>query len=137
MGTLQENYADMVRKGRRRTEQRGEDSHRAKLSEEEAKKVLLDPRPYAEIAATYRVARSTITSIKNRESWAHIEVGHIPKNGRGGAGRRGRGEKLNETLVREIRVSVETGVEIAARLGIAKAMVTQIRQRTRWAHVTD
>lgn len=136
MGTLRENYEDMVRKGRRST-QRGENSHRAKLTEEEAKQILLDPRPYAEIAATFRVARSTITSVKNRESWAHIEVDHIPKNGRGGAGRQGRGEKLNEALVREIRASAEAGVEIAARLGISKAMVTQIRQRTRWAHVTD
>ena len=137
LGTLADNHADMVRKGRRYN-QSGEHSHLAHLTEEQVKKILVDPRYYADIAADYDVAETTITSIKNRVSWAHVKVDHIAKHSRGGgSGRRGKGEKLTEELVREIRASPEAGKDIAMRLGISPAMVTAIRKRQRWAHITD
>jgi hypothetical protein len=137
MGTLRENYDDMVRKGRRRTEQRGEMSHRAKLTENQAKAILIDPRPYAEIAASYGVAATTITSIKNRESWAHVQVDHIAKNSPGGPHRRGMGTKITEEIVREIRKSTEQGVLLAQKYGISNVLVSNIRRRKVWKHVTD
>jgi hypothetical protein len=137
LGTYADNHEDMVAKGRRRTEAKGEMAHKAKLTEDQVKLILVDPRPYSQIATEYGVAGPTITSIKNRESWRHVEVDQIVKNGRGGPGRRGKGEKLTEELVREIRTSSEMGKDIAKRLGISKAMVTAIRKRQRWAHVTD
>lgn len=49
--------------------------------------------------------------------------------------RRARCTKLNPDLVREIRASEETGVAIAARLGVSRATITLVRQRKTWADV--
>ncbi len=49
--------------------------------------------------------------------------------------RRSRGTKLNPDLVREIRASTETGVAIAARMGVSRATITFVRQRKLWADV--
>jgi len=136
LGTVADNHADMNRKGRRH-DQSGENSHLAQLNEEKVRKILSDSRTYAEIAADYGVAATTITSIKNRVSWAHVEVSHIAKNPRGGAHRRGIGSKITEEIVREIRKSIEQGKILAQKYGISNVLVSNIRRRKVWKHVTD
>lgn len=67
-GTRQENVADAV--ARNRTTY-GEKHHRALLTEEDVHRILADQRPQKNIAAEYGVARATIGSIKQGQSWRH------------------------------------------------------------------
>jgi len=133
LGTPKENTADMLAKGRH-VALRGAASPRAVLTEAQARAVLLDPRPYAHIAADYGVTSQTVGDIKSRASWAVFgpEKGVKAKRI---SPRRGVSDKLNPDLVREIRASTERGIDIAARLGITKQTVTDIRKRRSWAHI--
>jgi hypothetical protein len=70
-GTNADNMRDKVQKGRSRAPV-GEQNGHAILTERQVRRILKDPRPYAEIAAQYNVAASTIGSIKQRYSWKHI-----------------------------------------------------------------
>ena len=70
-GTNADNMRDKVQKGRSRAPV-GEQNGHAILTERQARRILKDPRPYAEIAAQYNVATSTIGSVKQRYSWKHI-----------------------------------------------------------------
>jgi hypothetical protein len=58
-GTAFDNMRDMIAKGRRRILE-GEDAPKAKLSAKQVKAIIRDPRPYAQIAADYGVAATTI-----------------------------------------------------------------------------
>ena len=136
LGTEADNHDDMVAKGRRRTEVRGELASRAKLTEDQVRAILADPRPYAQIAADYGVASPTITSVKNRDSWAHVEVHHVAKNKRGsGSGHRGKSTRITPDIVRDIRASAEMGKDLAAKYNVSKQLITAIRKRRAWAHV--
>lgn len=135
LGTAAENHADMESKGRRRS-QAGALSHRAKLTEEDALAILGDPRPYSQIAAEYGVKMTTVSSIKNRVSWSHLQVESIPKNPRGsGSGNRGKSDRITPDIVREIRASAASGKELAAKFRVSPQLITAIRKGTRWAHV--
>ena len=70
-GTNADNMRDKTEKGRSRVPI-GEQNGHAILTERQVRRILKDPRPYAEIAAQYKVATSTIGSIKQRHSWKHI-----------------------------------------------------------------
>ena len=70
-GTAADNMRDKLQKGRQRAPE-GEKHRDAILTERQARRILKDPRTYAEIAAEYNVAPSTIGSLKQRVSWRHI-----------------------------------------------------------------
>jgi HNH endonuclease len=72
LGTSLDNMRDKIRKGRMRVAY-GEQAGHAKLTEEQAKAILRDPRPYAEISADYNVTPATIGNLKQRRSWKHID----------------------------------------------------------------
>jgi hypothetical protein len=70
LGTQAENMADMVRKGRHRTNpDRQLYRTAAKLSADEIAAILRDGRLQREIAAQYGVHQSTISDIKRGETW--------------------------------------------------------------------
>jgi hypothetical protein len=71
-GTIADNMRDKAQKGRSRAPL-GEQNGHAVLTERQVKRILKDPRPYAEIAAQYKVASTTIGSIKQRVSWKHLD----------------------------------------------------------------
>lgn len=50
-------------------------------------------------------------------------------------GQIGRGRKLNEQLVREIRASDERATHIARRIGVARSLIQRVRNRESWRHV--
>lgn len=136
LGTVAENHEDMDAKGRRRAVRRGNQSARALLAEANVEKILVDARPYAEIAQEYGVAVTTITSIKNRVSWAHVKVNKIIKNKRGsGSGHRGKSDRITPDIVRTIRASSDQGKLLAERFQVSPQLITAIRKRRRWAHV--
>jgi hypothetical protein len=133
LGSNAENMADRFSKGRFRIPT-GEHSHLAKISEEQAKAILIDPRPYAKIAQDYAIAASTVGSIKNRNSWTTLDIEPI-KSVRVSP-RKGVSDKLTPDDVRFIRESNISGVELARKYGISPGTITDIRKRRSWAHVT-
>lgn len=50
----------------------GEKSHHARLTDDQVRTILIDPRMQKDIAVDYGVARTTIAGIQQRRKWAHI-----------------------------------------------------------------
>jgi len=134
LGTCADNMADKVAKGRTRVV-RGEASGRSKLSEQQARDILLDPRPYQVIAEDYSITPATVGDIKNRKSWAFVNVEPVKGSHRGNA-RRGVSDKLTEQDIRDIRASQDTGKAMAGRYGVSAQSICDIRKRRSWKHVT-
>lgn len=69
LGDAAANSADMVAKGR---STRGVKSASAKLTENDVRAIRADNRPQHEIAAEYGVHLCTISSIRTRRTWRHV-----------------------------------------------------------------
>lgn len=134
LGTNAENMADKIAKGRHRA-RRGADHGNAKITEEQAKAILADPRGYAVIADELGVSYGLVSDIKNRQSWRHLEAVAVKGRHRG-EGRRGKSDKITPEIVREIRTSTESGKTLAERYGISPQSITDIRKGRSWRHVT-
>lgn len=130
------NMADKVAKGRHVGAGKGVEHFRAILTEEEAKAVLDDARPYSQIASDYGVSAQTISSLKNRVSWAHLGTKKGAKAPRVSP-RKGKSDRVTPDIVRDIRTSTMSGLELAARYRISPQLVSGIRKRRAWTHVTD
>lgn len=79
LGTKIENVADMVAKGRQSKGparsalmRRGSAHQNAKLTEEQARSIYVDPDTHRKIAARFGISKSLVTMIKNRQFWRHI-----------------------------------------------------------------
>ena len=135
VGTHRDNSHDMHAKGRAR-DQSGENGSKAKINALEAAAILADARPYAEIAKDYRIAESTVGSIKQRVSWKAIVVEKVAKAKK--VGMRGETQwnaKLTEADVRFIRASDLSGKDLAAKFSVTPQAITNIRKRRIWKHV--
>ena len=55
----------------------GSKDHHAKLTEEDVKRILLDPRRAPQVAEQYGVSESAIRRIRTGKSWKHVPR---PKN---------------------------------------------------------
>ena len=132
LGTVKENQQDKWEKGRGNT-WRGEQLPQAKLTEDQAKAVMLDPRPYSRIAADYGVTSRTISDIKTKRSWAHIDV--VPVKAKRTSPRKGVSDRITEEIVRDIRTSTLSGKELAIKYQISPQQVCGIRKRRAWKHV--
>jgi len=133
LGTSSENQLDKVAKGRHRTVG-GADHYRAILTEGQARAILDDPRPHTQIAISYNVARTTISSLKARHSWPQLGDAKGVKAERISP-RRGVSDKITPDMVREILASTDRGVDLAQRFGIKPQDVSNIRHRRVWAHI--
>lgn len=136
LGTDAENQADKMAKGRHVGQGRGVKHTNAILTEEQAKAILDDARPYSQIGADYGVSAQTISSLKNRVSWPHLGTEKGVKAPRVSP-RKGKSDRVTPEIVREIRTSTMSGLELAARYGISPQLVSGIRKRRAWTHVTD
>jgi hypothetical protein len=134
LGTNDDNMKDKVAKGRQRVP-RGEEHPDALLTEAQVRAILVDPRPYTALAAEYGVKPSTIGSVKNRVSWAHIDSEVVKDPYASQGHRRGKGSKLTEEIVRAIKASTEPGKALAERYGVTPQLITNIRKRRVWKHV--
>jgi hypothetical protein len=75
-GTHSDNMKDRDRKGRwrkGRSNQQGERNHRSVLTEDQVRKIRSDPRTLTEIAEEYGIHFGTVSEIKLRKRWKHIE----------------------------------------------------------------
>jgi hypothetical protein len=134
-GTARDNMLDMISKGRRNTPS-GENAPQAKLTTKQVKQIIRDPRPYAQIAADYGVAATTIGSIKQRVSWAALKAGPVARAERiGMRGERNYQARFTDADIRHIRSTDESGKELAARFGVTPGAICNIRKRRTWAHV--
>jgi len=76
VGTRADNNADMMAKGRYRAGSnppRGASAWCAKLTEDDIRAIRASEERGVALAAKYNVTKSTITDIRKRRSWAHIE----------------------------------------------------------------
>lgn len=133
LGTSADNTADKMAKGRHRVIN-GESHYKAVLTEEQARAILLDPRPHSQIANAYGVARTTISSLKARYSWPGLGEERGVKAQRISP-RRGVSDRVNPGMVRQILASEERGIDLANKFGITPQMVSNIRHRRMWAHI--
>ena len=133
LGTMAENMDDKMAKGRHRTID-GENHYRAVLTEGQAKAILLDPRPHSQIANSYNVARTTISSLKARHSWPGLGEAKGVKAKRISP-RRGVSDKVTPDMVREILSSEERGKDLASKFGLSPQVISNIRHRRMWAHI--
>lgn len=133
IGTNEENMLDKIAKGRHRN-LRGEDHPDSILTEIQVLSILADARPHTVLAQEYGVHAQTISSIKTRKSWAHLDVENVAKAPRV-SHRKGKSDKLNDGIVREILRGDVPGSEWAERLGVSRQLITNIRKRRVWKHV--
>jgi hypothetical protein len=135
-GTKAENTADMIAKGRHLNRVMAHAQKIAKLSDDEVKAILRDPRQYSEIAASYDVHPQTIVAIKGRttRSYVQIDPDEIIRAKRGARGA-ARSKALTDDDVRTIRTSEERGRLLAQRYGVSPQTITDIRKLRSWTHV--
>ena len=70
LGTQTDNMSDKVQK---RRQSMGAGTGRAEITESQVKEILADLRLHREIAAQYGVTQSTISNIKLRKTWKHVD----------------------------------------------------------------
>lgn len=133
LGTAKENTADMLAKGRRQVNQ-GEDAPRAKLTEAQAQAIMLDPRPHPLLAHEYGVTSGTISDIKRKRSWQHIDIDPV-KSARGPGPNKGKSDNITPEIVRVIRLSLDKGVELAKRYNVTQQTICDIKKYRSWTHV--
>lgn len=133
LGTALENQQDKHRKGRARAPF-GEAIPWAKLKESQVLEILSDPRPGSRIAAEYGISSRTVSDIKRRKSWGHLDAPPATKHQRVSP-KKGQSDKITPEIVRDIRASPLTGKELAAKYSISPQQVCGIRKRRSWAHI--
>jgi len=69
LGTKTDNNRDRIAKGRTAF---GERIATTKLTDDQARAILIDPRTHRAIAADYGVAHTQIGRIKRRQGWRHV-----------------------------------------------------------------
>lgn len=77
LGTLKDNYDDMVSKGRRAPYQKGSGHWKSKLNEQqvlEIKEKLKNGEGVTQIGRDYNVAHTLISRIKNGTRWKHVSM---------------------------------------------------------------
>jgi Autographiviridae endonuclease len=124
LGEIADNHADMTMKGRGfvPVPRRGEKHERATVTEAEVLHIRASHHAgesQSAIARRMGVDRQTVTNICLGKTWKHV----------GGPIRapRAKRSRLPDAMVLEIRSSNERNVDIAARLGIDKQTVSDIR----------
>jgi hypothetical protein len=135
-GTHKENADDMVAKGRHLGRSRIHADKIAKLSDEQVRAILRDPRPYAQIAATFAVHPQTIMGIKSRTTRFHVEIdpSEIVRAKRGSRGE-AKSKLLTDNDVRMIRASEDRTSTLARQYGVSPQTITDIRKGRSWKHV--
>lgn len=140
LGTYADNAADMVRKGRHvKAPNPGEKNGWAKLTEVQVREILADGDSTNEaLGARFGVTGAAIYLIRRGRNWHHIFVeGHaIVRDLAYQRGESGRGAKLTEKQVREIRAHPEISQpEFARRFGVSRSNIGAVRLRKSWTHI--
>lgn len=133
LGTPKENMQDKIAKGRSRIP-KGEDSHYAKITEDQARSILLDMRSYTRIARENGLTISGVSDIKNGNSWVHLGITPVKGSNRN-IDKRGKSNTFTEDDIRLIRSSNERSIDLAVKYGSNPQTICDIRKRRSWKHV--
>lgn len=80
LGTHQDNMRDRGNKGRSASLS-GEQNHSSKVTEQQAISIIVDDRPYQEIADQYGISYVQVKSIKSGRAWKYLDRSSRPKRG--------------------------------------------------------
>lgn len=145
-GTNYDNILDRIQKGRssHKPPKIGAQVNTAKLTDKQVLEIrALGPIQYGQleqVAAQYGVKRQTITNIRGRRAWKHLEGG-TEGVARVKAARKARPprNKLVPEMVKEIRwlgsQKLFTSRETAAEFGVKPVTVRSILARNIWKHI--
>lgn len=135
-GTAAENTADMMKKGRHVAGRVVHARKISKLSEEQVRAILIDPREYAAIAADYGIHKQHVLTIKARRTQHFVDVSdlEIVRNARGAKGE-ARSKNLTEADVRAIRASSLGPTALGREYGVSAPTICDIRTHRSWKHV--
>jgi hypothetical protein len=98
-------------------------------------KAFLGPCPYG-FEVNHIHEPKTDNRADNLEYLTHSEnVLHARRNGLIHLGENRFGSKLTDEVVREIRVSPETGISLARKYRVTPAAIYLVRKRRTWSHV--
>lgn len=136
LGTSADNNRDMIAKGRGRTP-RGSECSRALINEGdvlEIRRLRAAGVSARDLAARYRLDRTYVDRIVRGGAWKHVEgaFAPIPQPAKGQDNANAR---LTEQAVRMILGSDRNGKAEAARWGVSKSLINQIRRGSGWKHV--
>lgn len=135
-GSPAQNTADMIAKGRDLNGRRSTASKNAKVTDDQVREILRDPRRYDDIAATYGLHRQHVVAIKSRTARSDVEIdpSEIVRNKRGAKGA-SRSANLTDADVLTIRASTDAGIDLARRYGVSPQTITDIRKGRSWKHL--
>lgn len=135
-GTSQDNADDMVQKGRHLARIRVHADKVAKLSDDEVRAILRDPRRYADIAVDFAVHPQTIKAIKGRSTRSYVEIdpSEIVRAKKGSRGE-ARSLLLTDDDVRAIRLSDDRTSALAEQFKVSPQTISGIRLGRTWKHV--
>lgn len=92
-----------------------------------------------EIAKKYNISESVISDIKNNKRWSYTKGAKmIEKKNRFNVGSDNAGSKLDENLVKEIKLKLAKGVSrrnIQKEYGVSKTNIQMIATEKSWTHV--
>lgn len=132
IGTHRDNMLDCFGKGYRRVP-KGEDYSSTKLTAEQVREIRRSPLRHSELAHKFHVEAGTIRRTRLGENWAHLPMGTWKKPTR----RSPPWAKLTDDNVREILRSPLTGVELARVFKVSMAVISLIRLRRSYKHITQ
>lgn len=125
LGTHQDNMADLRAKGRAYGAA-GEANQGAKLTEQQARAIMADPRKRQVIATQYKVTAAAVDAIRNGKTWNHIFDESVRAE-RIAAGPR----RLSAVERAAIAADPRTQVVIAAAYGVSQSLVSAIKRKAK------
>lgn len=113
----------------------GMDQGRAKLRDDQVRKILLDPRTHKAIAGDYGISVGPVAHIKHGIQWSHVTNGETDWRGTV-RGESVGGSKLTEDQVQQILNDDRSQRRIAKDHNVCQMTVSLIKQRKIWRHVS-
>lgn len=105
-------------------------TRQTKITAEDARAIVADPRTQREIAATYNICSSVVSAIKRGHSWKRATAGVVDIRGRGAS-------KITEADAVVIRSDPRDSREVAQAFNICRHHVYRIRSGERWPNARD
>lgn len=141
LGTIQENTADMLRKGRGvlpppplpEQRKRGEEAHNSKLTEAAVREILASVEENEVLARRFGVKPQTIAVVRKRITWRHVVVDGCAPRFRGK--REGVGHHraaLSAEAVAEIRDPSNRVADMVKKWGVSRATAYAVRAGERY-----
>jgi transposase len=116
----------------------GETHGHAVLTELQVRKILtlLPTHSNRTLSKLFKVAPSTISSIRRGKTWVYLTGGKKQVRSMGLKGSKHPGAKLNETIVKEIRTSNLSVRQLAKKFNVSRHTIQDVKNNKSWLHVS-